>query len=136
MKNFTKLFFCAAALFVAFACSSPSSTPSGTTEAVYKAMQSGDYETFSKYVYAAEDLTPEKAAEFRTGVSSMLEEKATKMYEKKGGLESFEILSEEISEDGTKAKVAVKTIYGDGSDQESNVPLIKQGDKWYVEIGK
>ena len=67
----------------------------------------------------------------------MLREKGTKTMEKKQGLKSYEVLSEEISEDGKSATVKMKMVYGDGSEDTSKVKLVKNDKgEWKMSFGK
>lgn len=143
MRIITKLFICAVAMFTAFACS-PNSSPSGVVTAVNKALQSGDYETVANYIYT-DDLGESALKgnnvsfdvdEFRSGLADTIGEKAGKAIEKKGGIESFEILNETIKESGDEAVVTVKTTYGDGSTDESDTEVVKHDGKWYLTLAK
>ncbi len=47
-----------------------------------------------------------------------------------GGLKSCEVLSEEISEDGSKAKLEVKYTWGNGKTKETTEKLVKTENGW------
>ena len=68
------------------------------------AVKSGDYEKFVEGINFSK-VKPEKLAETREGFTAMMKEKAAEELDKKGGLKDFEILSEEIAEDGNSAVV-------------------------------
>ncbi len=137
MKNLLKLFVSLAVMIAAFACSSSSDTPSGVVTAINKAMQNGDYETVVSYIYLDETRSNGMdISEFRSNLASMLEEKGGAELEKKGGIESFEIIDEQINEDGTKAQVTVKTVYGNGTEDEDDTEVVKHDGKWYIELNK
>ena len=59
-----------------------------------------------------------------------------KELEKKGGLKSFEVLSEEIAEDGNSAVVKFKQVYGNGEESEDEQKMVKVDGKWLMDIGK
>lgn len=65
-----------------------------------------------------------------------MKEKAGKELEKKGGLKSFEVLSEEIAEDGNSAVVKFKQVYGNGEESEDEQKMVKVDGKWLMDIGK
>ena len=68
---------------------------------------------------------------------ALLREKGTKAMEKKQGLKSYEVLSEEISEDGKSATVKMKMVYGDGSEDTQDLKLVKNDDgDWRLTMGK
>ena len=68
---------------------------------------------------------------------ALLREKGTKAMEKKQGLKSYEVLSEEISEDGNSATVKMKMVYGDGSEDTQDLKLVKNDDgDWRLTMGK
>ena len=70
-------------------------------------------------------------------LAAMLKEKASKEFEKKDGLKSYETLSEEISEDGNTAKVKMKFIYGNGTEDTDNIKLRKDDDgNWKIDMSK
>ena len=57
--------------------------------------------------------------------------------EKKQGLASYEIISEEISEDGASAVVVANITYGDGSSKEDKMKLIKNAEgEWKISMDK
>lgn len=98
------------------------STPSDAVAKVYDLMIDGDYEAASKTFYFGEK-SPEEEAQGQAMILSMLEQKAKPMLEKKGGLKGYEILGETIAEDGKTAKVEVKLIYGNGTEEKNKVDM-------------
>ena len=67
---------------------------------------------------------------------ALMDEKAGKSIEKKGGLEDYEIMGEEISEEGNSATVEVKYIYGDGSVETQNMDFLLEDGEWLLEMNK
>ena len=59
-----------------------------------------------------------------------------KEYEKKDGLKSIEIISEEISEDGNTATVKIKQTYGNGETQDGTQSMVKRDGKWLMSVDK
>lgn len=125
----------AVAMLFVVSCSSSGDTPSGALKNYVSAMQGGDYDKFVEGIDVS-SIAPEKQAETREGFSAMLKEKGEKELEKKGGLKDFEILSEEMAEDGNSAVVKFKQIYGNGEEEESEQKMVKVDGKWLMDIGK
>ena len=125
-----------AAIAVLFmvSCSS-TDTPSGAMKSYLSAVKSGDYEKFVEGINFSK-VKPEKLAETREGFTAMMKEKAAEELDKKGGLKDFEILSEEIAEDGNSAVVKYKQIYGTGEEEEGAQKLVKVDGKWLMNVGK
>lgn len=69
-------------------------------------------------------------------VSSIVNDKAKPQIEKKGGIISYQITSEEISEDATKATVKYSMEYGNGSTDNEKSKLINVDGKWKLDPGK
>ena len=68
---------------------------------------------------------------------AMLREKGTKTMEKKQGIKSYKVESEEISEDGKSATVKMKVVYGDGSEDTNKMKLVKNDNgEWKISFGK
>ncbi len=99
------------------------STPSDAVAEIYDLMIDGDYEAASKAFYFGEK-SPEEEAQGQAMILSMLEQKVKPTIEKKGGLKDYEILGETIAEDGKKAKVEVKLIYGNGTEEKNKVDMV------------
>jgi len=67
----------------------------------------------------------------------MLQDKYAKTIEKKGGIKSYEVLSEEIASDGMTAVVGIRITYGDGEEKEDTVKMMKdEGGNWKIDAGK
>ncbi len=110
-----------AALLMA-SCGSPS--PKDVTNSYYKALQKGDFEKALSYTTTSED-----------------KEEIQKDIEKMQGLDlkipEYEILSEEISEDGQTAVVEVKYSFTSSfnsqpEEKTKKVKLVKQDGKWKI----
>lgn len=98
------------------------STPSDAAANVYDLMIDGDYEAVSKTFYFGEK-SAEEEAQAQAMILSMLQQKAVPQIEKKGGLKQVEVLGETIAEDGKSAKVEVKLLYGNGTEETSKVDM-------------
>lgn len=122
-------------MFVMAACSS-TSTPGGAMKQYGKYLTDGDYEKFVDGIVFNSEATAEEIKEQKEGLVAMLKEKGSKEYEKKGGLKSMEVISEEISEDGNTATVKMKQTYGNGETEESEQKMVKKDGKWLMALEK
>ncbi|MCF8229700.1 MAG: DUF4878 domain-containing protein [Bacteroidales bacterium] len=111
------------------------STPADAASHIMKLMQKGDYEGVVDHmqlqVKEGEDIKAQKEM-----LVALMEEKAGKSMDEKGGLESYEVLEETISEDGNSASVKVKSIYGNGSEETQDMDFVKEDGKWLMEMNK
>lgn len=132
-KLFISMFVAVVALTL-WSCG-PANTPSAVAEEACKCMQNEDYEGYA-------DLMDLKKSEDGKGVekeqlAALLREKGTKTMEKKQGIKSYEVLSEEISEDGKSANVKMKIVYGNGDEDTQKMKLVKNDDgDWKLTMGK
>lgn len=136
MKKVFYLSMMAIAMLVMAACSS---SPSGPGEALKKYseyLQKGDYEKFVDGLAFAESQDAANIKEEKEALVSMLKEKITKEYEKKGGMKEIEIVSEQIAEDGNTAVVKTKCTYGNGETEEGDQQMVKRDGKWLMSMGK
>ncbi len=130
MKKFITLFSLICAFVCAVSCSS-SSTPSSVAEQQMKAMKSGDFDKLADLFY----FEPDEAEEGKQMISG-LTSKLGPQIEEKGGIKSYEIISEEISEDGESATVVVSITYGNGSVDEEDIDTVMHDGKWYLHFSK
>lgn len=119
------------ALLLTVACS-PSS-PSAAAKKYSEYLKSGNYDKFVEGIAFKDTETAETS---KVALIAMLEEKASKEFDKKGGIKDIEIISEEISEDGKTAKVVLKQTYGNGDSEEGNYDMVKQDGKWKMDMNK
>ncbi len=123
------------AVFVIAACSS-TSTPGGAMKQYGNYLVNGDYEKFVDGFAVDSEMEADKIEKQKESLVAMLKEKASKEYDKKGGLKSIEVLSEEISEDGNTATVKIKQTYGNGETEEGAQKLVKKDGKWLMAMDK
>ena len=133
MKKLFISMFVAVVAFTLWSCG-PANTPSAVAEEACKCVQNEDYEGYVELMDLKETKNQESEKE---QFVAMLREKGTKTMEKKQGLKSYEVLSEEISEDGKSATVKMKVVYGDGSEDTNKIKLVKNDKgEWKVSLGK
>ena len=125
-----------AAMLMFSACGGGGNTPTKVAEQAAKCMQDKDYEGFVDLMYVeneeGKDLESEKKM-----VAGMLQAKAESSLNEKQGIQSYEVTSEEISEDGETAKVGMKLVYANGEEDDETMKLRKDADgNWKLDIGK
>ena len=133
MKKLFISMFVAVVAFTLWSCG-PANTPSAVAEEACKCLQNEDYEGYVELLDLKETKNQESDKE---QFVAMLREKGTKTMEKKQGIKSYEVLSEEISEDGKSANVKMKIVYGNGDEDTQKMKLVKNDDgDWKLTVGK
>ena len=132
MKKLFFSMFVAVVALTLWSCG-PANTPSAVAEEACKCLQNEDYEGYVDLLLLKETKNQESDKE---QFVAMLREKGTKTMEKKQGIKSYEVLSEEISEDGKSANVKMKIVYGNGDEQKENMKMIKKDDQWMIDMNK
>ncbi|MDR2839755.1 MAG: DUF4878 domain-containing protein [Paludibacter sp.] len=137
-------FFLAGAIiaFLAVNCiGSSANSPAAIEKSMYIEFQKGNYDKGVEILIANLDSNNSSSSD-ETSESEMAEsiktlaEKNKNNYEEKGGLKSFEILKETISEDGQTATVESKVLYGNGSEDTNTSAYVKRNGVWKVSLGK
>ncbi len=137
MKRILSFVLALAAFGVAASsCSDSPSTPGAAAKQYTRWMADGEYDKFLDAIYFSPETTPEKVAQSKEMLRGLLDEKAAASLAEKGGLTSIEVLSEEISEDGTTAEVELLYVYGDGDTSEESMNLRLDGGRWLIEMSK
>ncbi len=123
------------AVFTMSSCSDNS--PKGVAKKAISCMQAKDWNGYVDLLYfdkeEGKDIDKEKEQ-----LAALFKEKGEKELNKQGGIKSYEIVSEEISEDGNTATVTVKIVYGDGTEKDNEKIKMKKdanGD-WKISLGK
>lgn len=130
MKKLITGFITCICVLILVSCSS--NTPTDKAKAYLDDFKDGNYIELVNKLHFKKDLTDED----KQGLANMLEEKGKKSIEEKGSIESYEITSEEIGEDGETATVKSILHYGNGSQEEQNIKLVKIDGQWLVDSGK
>ncbi len=135
MKKLFGILAAIAAMFLITACGGGSNTPKGTAEQFIKAMQAQDGEKIVSLLYFEEGKAPSTDDE-KAQLAALFDSKLKETYKNNGELKSYEILSEEISEDGKSAVVNTKVVFEKKTD-EDRLKLKKDADgNWKVDVGK
>lgn len=106
-------------------------TPASIEKTVYDQMQKGDYcqaitlhfdniDNSNDYFDSLGVEKQELIAEFA--------QKTKESYDAMNGLKSYEIIKEEISEDGKKAIVETRLIFGDSTEEINTTEYVKKDD--------
>ena len=133
MKKLFISMFVAVVAFTLWSCG-PANTPSAVAEEACKCVQNEDYEGYVELMDLKETKNQESE---KQQFVAMLREKGTKTMEKKQGIKSYKVESEEISEDGKSATVNMKVVYGDGSEDTNKIKLVKNDKgEWKMSFGK
>ena len=133
-KTFFSLFAVMAMTLMMFSCGGGGNTPTKVVEKSIKYIQDKDY---AAYVDLIEFKEEQNSKEDKEQFVEFLEGKFEMTLEKKQGLASYEIISEEISEDGNSAVVVANITYGDGSSDEDKMKLIKNAEgEWKISMNK
>lgn len=118
------------------ACGAGEKTPTDEVKKCIELLKNNDFEALANEIALSENVTEKEAQEFREMIASLGSEKTAKDMEKKQGITSYEILSEEISEDGNTAVVKFKLTYGNGTTKDEKYDLKKVDDEWKPYIKK
>ena len=116
---------CLLALFSGIVVSGCSSSgPAATVQRFYRAVESGEVKAASEMVSGSmvSMMGPKK-------LEAALQSETAKISRKKG-IQSLDILSEEI--DGQAAEVRVRVTYGNGEMDEENVNLTRIDGRWMI----
>lgn len=126
-KLVQKLGLIAFAAIVMAACGGSSSdSPSAVVKAYYKAAVAEDFMSVVEFMDGSEKATAEEKKQMADFLSAM-----AKSF---GGVKTFEIQGEEISEDGTTATVQCIQTSGKGQTDVKTVKLQKVDGKWKIKL--
>lgn len=87
-------------------------------------LKEGDYDDYASNIHTKESATEQDVEQ----LSMMLETKGQKVIEDHQGIDSYEVVNEEPSDDGQKATVTMKVTYGNGEVKEYKMKMVKDSD--------
>ncbi len=123
------------AMLAMASCGGGGNSPKGVAEQFIKAVQQQDGKKMAELVYYEEGKEPKTDAE-KDQLAAMMQSKASTTYANNGELKSYEILSEEISEDGNEAVVEAKMEF-EKKTSEDKIKLKKDsGGDWKIDMSK
>jgi hypothetical protein len=105
-------------------------SPSKAVEKSYSYLMDKEYDKLVK-MYATQEgklLTEEEKAKVKAMLASMGEQQ----FAKKEGLKSIAVLKETLNEAGDKAEVEINQVFGNGTDENDKIKLIKIEGNWYM----
>ncbi|OUN73742.1 DUF4878 domain-containing protein [Barnesiella sp. An55] len=86
--------------------------------------------------YAIKDGNPSELPEpIKKSLFDSMESAIEEITDQHGAIKSIEIISEEISEDGTTAEVEYKQVFEDGTEDEGTQTMVKKDGKWLIDVG-
>ena len=126
-----KVLFAIAICFITMAalssCSSHDNTPEGVAKAAVECLKAKDYKGYM-------DLTS-ATKEQKEAMAAMLQ-KVGQQTDEKGGVESYEIVDQEIDEEKGTATVNVKVTYGNGDTEDNKMKMLKKDGEWVLSADK
>ena len=126
-----KVLFAIAICFITMAalssCSSHDNTPAGVAKAAVECLKAKDYKGYM-------DLTS-ATKEQKEAMTAMLQ-KVGQQTDEKGGVESYEIVDQEIDEEKGTATVNVKVTYGNGDTEDNKMKMLKKDGDWVLSADK
>lgn len=112
-----------------------SNTPSAVAEEAVGYIQDGKYEKYVDLLYVKEGSDPKRTEQEKQMIAGLLQDKFEKTKEKNGGIQSYEVLSEEVQD--STAVVQMKVVYGNGDEKEDKISLRKNSDgDWRIDQRK
>lgn len=135
MKKLFGFMVAVVAMLAMASCGGGGNSPKGVAEQFIKAVQQQDGKKMAELVYYEEGKEPKTDAE-KDQLAAMMQSKASTTYANNGELKSYEILSEEISEDGNEAVVEAKMEF-EKKTSEDKIKLKKDsGGDWKIDMSK
>ena len=125
MKKLFGFMVAVVAMLAMASCGGGGNSPKGVAEQFIKAVQQQDGKKMAELVYYEEGKEPKTDAE-KDQLAAMMQSKASTTYANNGELKSYEILSEEISEDGNELKsyeILSEEISEDGNEAVVNAKM-------------
>lgn len=122
-------------MLITWSCGT-ANTPTSVAEKALEYIQDKNYEGYVDLIQI-EEKEGQNIEEQKAQLTALISEKLGKTFDKKQGIKSWEIVSEELSEDGNKATVKVNITFGDDSTEEQKLKTIKDADgNWKLDAGK
>lgn len=126
-----KVLFAIAICFITMAalssCSGHDNSPEGVAKVAVECLKAKDYKGYM-------DLTS-ATKEQKEAMTAMLQ-KVGQQTDEKGGVESYEIVDQEIDEEKGTATVNVKVTYGNGDTEENKMKMLKKDGDWVLSADK
>ncbi|MDR1699006.1 MAG: DUF4878 domain-containing protein [Prevotellaceae bacterium] len=134
MKKIIGFLMLAVMALFTVSCGSGGNTPSSIEKSILAEMQKGNYEKAIEI--SLDNLDKEFSAEERKQFVEGFSEKMKQSDAALGGIKSFEIEREEISEDKNSAVVISKIVYGNGEEKNQTNQYVLKDGVWKLASGK
>ncbi len=121
----------AAAFSTLFSCSGSGKSPADVSKSFMLNIEQGDVESAILLMDGSDEATEEELQKMK----ELLGE-GSRQIEEKGGIRFMDVVSEGLTDDGTKAEVKLKITYGNGEVEDSNATLVNTEDGWKVALAK
>ena len=132
------MYFFVAATFtmMTVSCSKSSAvkSPKEIEESIYTEVQNGNFDKAVELFYDNVDRGDNASTKIEKEEMKAISEKTKQSAEVKGGLKSFDILSETISEDGKTATVSTQINYGNGSVDLQQSSYMNKDGVWKMTV--
>jgi len=130
--NIIKAFFVAIMVMgIAGSCGTQVDSPGETAKEFTELFADGKTDKAMKMINGYDEASEEEQAKL-----GMIMAQAQTELDKKDGIKSVEILKEEMNEAGDKTEVTLKTIYGNGENEETTQKLVKVDGEWKIAMEK
>lgn len=130
-KNLLLSLFSAFVMMILASCGSK--TASDKAEEMFGYLQDGDYASYVDCIAGKDGA--KMSAEEKSQMTAMFEEKGEAMLKETQGIKSYEVVSEELSEDGNSATVVVNVVYGNGDSKEQPTKFSKdENGEWVANL--
>jgi hypothetical protein len=116
-------------------CGGGADTPAGIENMMYSQFQKGNYEKAVEILVDHIDSKKAPSDEEKKMTMVALTEKTKQSLDAKQGVKSYEVVKEEISEDGESATVETKVVYGDGSESTEKTKYVRKEGAWKIVFG-
>ena len=130
MKKFKLLLLALCAVAFSACCSSKSDSPQTIVKEYLDLCKAEKFDKAVKCFYFEKET---KEAELEA-----LAAKLKAGYSEKGGIDKYEIISEEITNDDegnpVSARVAVKIYFKDGKEDDENMKVLKHDGEWKIDF--
>ncbi len=129
MKKFLVFFAAVFALSLFVGCGG-SSSPGDKAVVIYEKLANGDVDfVYDNIAMQGKEPSEEEIAKLK-GLLGMAKAET----DSKDGIDSIEVISEEIEEDGNKATVRIQFTYGNGETDEDDVIMLKEDGDWKMKM--
>lgn len=133
IKTIRRAFLLICCSLVLVACVSKQRSPANVTEAALACFQKEDIDAYCNLLYFAPDVPREQRDLEVAMAKSMISEKYLPALRAGGGIKSYEVTSEKVSDSGEKGRVEVKVVYGNNQTETINIDTRRSDDgKWWI----